>query len=36
MHPSLLDILVCPDCAGEARLDLVIEEQDGPDITPAD
>jgi 2-polyprenyl-3-methyl-5-hydroxy-6-metoxy-1,4-benzoquinol methylase len=32
MHPSLLDILVCPDCAGEARLDLVIEEQNGPDI----
>lgn len=32
MRPSLLDILVCPDCAGETRLDLVIEEQDGPDI----
>lgn len=32
MRLDLLDILVCPDCADQPRLDLAVDTQDGPEI----
>jgi len=32
MHPELLDILVCPDCTDQPRLDLAADMYDGPEI----
>jgi 2-polyprenyl-3-methyl-5-hydroxy-6-metoxy-1,4-benzoquinol methylase len=32
MHPDVLDIIVCPDCAAASRFEVVVDDGDGRDI----